>query len=83
MQGEESMADCKFTWGGLVRVTHDAPAAFRPGATGSVCSVEELVRPERALFFGLEVGAVVYLVEFADGVSIEIAEAFLEEVEDS
>lgn len=56
------MNDSNFTWGDSVRVRTDAPERFRPSRVGSVC--------------GLRPGLV--LVEFGDGVAIEVPSEFLQ-----
>lgn len=68
----------RFTWGDGVRVRASAPSAFRPGELGSICAVEEITDEVRARSAGVEIGTVIYLVEFGDGVAVEVAEAFLE-----
>ena len=60
----------EITWGDTVLVLEDAPNDFRPGELGAVCG-----------FHGSEQQTISYLVEFGDGVTIEIPPAFLSKVE--
>lgn len=61
-----------------MRVIAPAPIDLRPGACASVCAVEEVGDAGRAAALGVEIGTFVYLVEFGDGVAIEVPESLLE-----
>lgn len=68
----------KFTWGDSARIRGESPTEMRPGAYVAVCAISEADTAERAAEFGCSIGDVVYLVEFSDGSSIEVAERYLE-----
>jgi hypothetical protein len=55
----------KYDWGDEVLVLEQAPEKLRRGQRGSVCGMRQLE------------GVNLYLVEFSDGVAIEISEQFL------
>jgi hypothetical protein len=61
-------AKFKYDWGQDVRVIATAPAELHPGRLGSVCGMRELECHR------------LYLVEFADGETIEIQENSIEPV---
>jgi len=61
----------QFTWGQTVRVKVGAPLAARAGATAEIVGVGEL-GAEGALDREL------YVIEFGDGSSVEIARVWLE-----
>ena len=68
----------KFDYGDVVKITANAPSKFlKFGDSGSVCAIDENLRSERAMEFGVQQGMPVYLVEFATGQSIEVPEIYL------
>jgi hypothetical protein len=73
---EKAMPD--FTWGDSVRVKAGAPAAMRPGALAAVCAMTEIENDAQAKEYEAPIGSTVYLIEFGDGTSIEIPEAWIE-----
>jgi hypothetical protein len=66
------------TWGDTVRIKNDASQAMRPGSLAAVCGMREVETVEQAKQFGCAIGTTLYLIEFGDGSSIEVPEAFLE-----
>jgi hypothetical protein len=67
-----------FDYGDVVIVTANAPSKFlKFGNLGSVCAIDKNVRSERAIAFGVQKGATIYLVEFASGQAIEVPELYL------
>ena len=68
----------KFDWGETVRVSKNAPVRFRPTQLSSVCGFRHIETEEQSVIFGAPMGAVVCLIEFGDGSSIEIPEQLLE-----
>ena len=70
------------TWGDTVRVKADASAELRPGRLAAVCGMREVETQEQANEFGSAIGTMLYLVEFADGGSLEIPGDSLEVVND-
>jgi hypothetical protein len=87
------MASCKtmngssrygagMTWGDSVRVRPEAAAEARPGATASVCGIRKVETREQGLEYGVTIGTTLYLIEFDDGTSIEVPEAWLEACDD-
>jgi hypothetical protein len=73
---EELMAD--FTWGDTVRVKAEAPPATRPGAIAEVVGIRDIAAEDQARQFEAPIGTKLYLIEFGDGTSLEIAEAWIE-----
>ena len=69
-----------FAWGDSVRVLADAPSAYHPNSLGSVCGTAVLKDEDRARALGEAVGINLYLVEFADGLTVEIPESWLEAI---
>ena len=72
------MAD--FTWGDTVRVKAGAQPARRPGAIAEVVGIREIEVAEQARQFEAPIGSKLYLIEFGDGTSLEIPEAWIETV---
>jgi len=68
----------KFTFGDTVRIRRTAPAEYRPGHVAAICWVDENIDEGLARATGFDVGANIYLVEFADGQSIYVEERMLE-----
>lgn len=69
------------TWGDSVRVKAGAPAAMRPGASGAVCSITKIENDDQARAYNAAIGNTVYLIEFGDGVGIEVPENWIEAME--
>lgn len=68
------------TWGDTVRIKDHAPPQMRPGNLASVCGMRTVETREQAKVFGCPVSTTVFLVEFSDGSSIELADFYLEMV---
>jgi hypothetical protein len=70
----------RFGWGKEVRVAqeHGLPLEWRPGSLGEVCGVRTVENDQQAAACGQAIGTVMYIVEFEDGSSVEIAAYALE-----
>jgi hypothetical protein len=75
------MAD--FTWGDTVRVKAGAQPARRPGAIAEVVGIRDIEAADQAREFEAPIGSKLYLIEFGDGTSHEIPEAWIEAVSSS
>lgn len=51
---------------------------MRPGTVVAICGVSEVVMKQEEAEFGATIGEKVFLIEFGDGESIEVAERWLE-----
>ena len=69
------------TWGDTVQIKDHVSQPMRPGSLASICGMRELETAEQAEQFGCGIGTTVYLVEFSDGTSMELAEDFVVVVE--
>jgi len=67
-----------FTWGDSVRVKAEAPSEMRPGTLAAICAITEIEYEAQAKEYGAPIGSKVYLLEFGDGTSVEIPEAWVE-----
>ena len=72
-----AMNEPKYDWGETVGVSKDAPPKFRPGQVGEICGIREVADEIQSDATGERVGTVMYIVEFGDGSSVEIAEQSL------
>ena len=70
------MAD--FTWGDTIRVKAGAQPERRPGAIAEVVGIREIEVEDQAQHFEAPIGSKLYLIEFGDGTSLEIPEAWIE-----
>lgn len=70
------------TWGDTVRVKANAPISMRPGAVAEVVGIRDINTPDQAAQFDIPVGATVYLIEFGNGDSMEVADKWLEAIEE-
>jgi len=70
----------KYDWGEAVRVITSADSKFLPGNCGSICGMRVADRPDIAEKFSVEIGEIIYIVEFSDGKSLEVPESFLSEM---
>jgi hypothetical protein len=75
---EKTMAN--FTWGDTVRVKAGAEPKRRPGAVAEVVGIRAIETESHAVRSDVPIGSKVYLVEFGDGTSVEIPEAWIESV---
>ncbi len=64
--------------GDSVRVKVGAPQAMRPGALAAVCAITEIENEAQVQAYEASIGSTIYLIEFGDGTSIEIPEAWIE-----
>lgn len=69
------------TWGDTVRIKSSATPEQRPGVIASVCGLREVETEEQARQFGCPVGTTLYLVEYGDGVAVELPASIVELVE--
>lgn len=67
-----------FTWGDTIRVRAEAAAESRPGALGEVVGIRPVETESQARQFACPIGSRLYLIEFGDGTSLEIAEAWID-----
>lgn len=68
----------RYTWGDVVRIKSEASKDFRPGSLASICGIRQVDSPELEAEFKSELGSMIYLIEFPDGDSLEVAESILE-----
>jgi hypothetical protein len=68
-------------WGDTVRVRSGAPASARPGSLAEVVGIRTVEDTDQARQFGATIGTMLLLVEFGDGASVEMPEAWLERAE--
>jgi hypothetical protein len=69
------------TWGDTVRLKMAAPAELRPGQLAAVCGIRSVENSDQAKQFACDIGTTLYLVEFGDGHSVEVAEHLVELVD--
>ncbi len=70
----------KYDWGESVRVIPSADSKFLPGNCGSICGMRKADRPDIADKFSVEIGEIIYIVEFSNGKSLEVPESSLSEM---
>ena len=68
----------KFTWDDSVKVVNNAPTIYRRGSYASVCGVDQVLFEVCAEHFECQVNDWLYIIEYSDGSSQEIAECYLE-----
>jgi hypothetical protein len=69
----------QFTWGQTVRLRTNPYVPERAGSLAEVCGVVPIQTVEHAQsVFGGSIGEVAYLIEFGDGVAIEVVGELLE-----
>jgi hypothetical protein len=73
-----SVSGMRPTWGDTVQIKAGAHPEMRPGALGAVCGTREIEPAGQASQFSSALGSTVYLVEFGDGTSLEVPEAWVE-----
>lgn len=74
----------QFNWGETVRLRRDANVPGRAGAVAEVCGIVEIQTAEHAkAVVGGSLGKNAYLIEFADGESVEVVGDLLEQHGDS
>lgn len=69
------------TWGDTIRVNAEAAAAARPGALGEVVGIRVVETEAHAKQFEAPIGSRLYLIEFGDGASVEVPEAWIDVVQ--
>ena len=70
----------EFTWGDPVRIRQKAPSSCRPGAFGDIVAIETVDTELRAARHKVPCGTRVFLVEFGDGITVEVPEAWVEPI---
>ena len=68
----------KFNYGDSVKVNESSPKKYLPGELGSICGMDEITTIAEAEEYACAIDEWVYIVEFPDGSSMEIAECYLE-----
>ena len=61
----------ELTWGDSVRVKSGAPVWARPGEAAAVVAMTDIQLSSKPRPFPAPIGSRVYLIEFADGESVE------------
>jgi hypothetical protein len=69
-------------WGDTVRINANAKPEHRPGVRAAVCGLREVETEDQAREFDCPIGTRLYLVEYGDGVAVEVPATFVELVED-
>lgn len=67
-----------FTWNDLVVIKANVPLSYFPGKMAVICGMEQVKSEKLSNKFNIKIGDWLYTVEFGDGSSIEIPEAYLE-----
>ena len=68
----------KYEYGQTVRVVASAPVSLKPGTNVAVVGMTRLDQEREVLKVRCLVGTDIYLVEYADGTSIEVPEQYIE-----
>lgn len=68
----------KYEYGQTVRVVASAPLSLKPGTEVAVVGMTRLDQEREVLDVRCPVGAYVYLIEYADGTSVEVQEQHIE-----
>lgn len=77
----DQVGDPRFAWGETVRFRGHPDVSGRSGALAEVCDVVTIGTAEHAAtVLNGRVGLVAYLIEFGDGVEIEVTAELLEKV---
>jgi hypothetical protein len=66
------------TWGDTVLVSQQAPRRLRPGELAEIVGIRHINSPNQADQFAAPIGTRVYLVEFSDGIALEVPEKWIE-----
>lgn len=72
----------KYDYGQTVRIALSAPAPLKPGTEVDVVGMTQITQPRELLGTMCSRGAIAYLIEFADGSSIEVPEDCIEPKEE-
>ena len=68
----------KYKHGQTVRVVTSAPVSLKPGTKVAVVGMTTLGQGRKVLNAFYPAGTDVYLIEYADGTSLEVPEAYIE-----
>ena len=71
------------TWGDTVRIKPNAKPEQRPGELAAVCGLREVETEEQARRFDCPIGTTLYLVEYGDGLAVEVPATIVELEEDN
>lgn len=66
-----------YSYGDSVRINSNAPPKYKPNSMGSVCGYRIIESKDIATLFDYPIGSELCLVEFEDGISMEIPSDFL------
>lgn len=73
-----SESSFRYDYGETVRVAAAAPMPLVPGTEVAVVGMTQIVQPRELLGALWPQGTVAYLIEFADGSSMEVPEAYIQ-----
>ncbi len=76
MASDKSL-DSIFNWGDTILIKQTAPERYKPGFLGCVCGMRTIDSIELARQFNQKIGSELYLIEFANGETLEIPTFFL------
>ena len=72
----------RFEYGQTVRIVASAPVVLRPGTIVAVVGMTKLQTcRDNDLLKSLPKGTTIYLIEYADGSSVEVPEQYIESVQ--
>ena len=78
---ERDFMNKKFIWGDPIVITKNAPPNFHPGKNGSICGSYKITSEEGAKAFQCDIGDRIYIIEFPNGSTDQVAEIYLEKYE--
>lgn len=70
--------NAKFYWGDVVIVNDIADSEFPKGVKGTVCGITQIINEHLEKLYGQPLGSFIYTVEFSNGQSFGVPEAYLE-----
>jgi hypothetical protein len=68
----------KYEYGQTVRVIASAPSSLKPGTDVAVVGMTKLIQEREVLNVLYPAGTDIYLIEYADGKSLEVPEEYIE-----
>jgi hypothetical protein len=68
----------KYDYGETVHVAASAPQPLIPGTEVAIVGMSQIVQPRKILGGIAAPGTVAYLIEFADGSSVEVPDTYVE-----
>jgi hypothetical protein len=72
----------RLDWGDEVRIAAGAPAAARPGSHAHIMAMTRVVDEHLASTWSVLPGTIVYTVEFSDGTDAQVADTWLEPLDE-